>query len=123
MAYVREDGQGLTYCSNCRTIIECNKTGDMPEKCPSCGEELDYGMYKDPDFEEFTLHIRGGRDIYEEFASRRDLEEEVRQYLSPGEIKDGVLTRLTAFRKEEISGEGYAKRSWRNMTTCAYPRE
>ena len=33
---------GLLVCDCCGTEISCNKCGDMPEKCPSCGNELDY---------------------------------------------------------------------------------
>lgn len=33
---------GLLICDCCGAEILCNECGDMPERCPICGNELDY---------------------------------------------------------------------------------
>jgi len=33
---------GLLVCDCCGTGLFCDDCGDMPEKCPGCGNELDY---------------------------------------------------------------------------------
>ncbi|WP_155245008.1 hypothetical protein [Enterocloster clostridioformis] len=39
------DDYGELLCPECNTIICCNECGDMPDKCPQCGEEIDYTDY------------------------------------------------------------------------------
>ena len=46
-AVVYEDRHGNTRCCVCCAPLFCNKFGDMPDECPSCGAPLDYSIYNE----------------------------------------------------------------------------
>lgn len=41
------DDYGELHCQVCDTVIRCNECGDMPERCPGCGTDIDYSDYED----------------------------------------------------------------------------
>lgn len=42
---VYETPFGEVICGRCGYEIECDDCGDMPEKCPDCGANLNYGIF------------------------------------------------------------------------------
>lgn len=46
MAKVKMDDYGATHCEKCGAEIMCNECGDMPDVCPCCKEQLDYGDFE-----------------------------------------------------------------------------
>lgn len=47
MTIVYEDDEGRKRCGVCEYILLRDKNGDMPERCPRCGEKLDYQYYEE----------------------------------------------------------------------------
>lgn len=75
------------------------------------------------EFEIYALTIMGSRRISQTFGSLTDLKEAVSEYLSPGEIRGGVLERLTTFSMDRLNKDHYVENKWQYFTTCAYPFE
>lgn len=42
MVKVHEDSFGVLWCVGCHAELACDENGDMPLRCPECGEALDY---------------------------------------------------------------------------------
>lgn len=75
------------------------------------------------EFEAYTLTIMGSRRIYLNFNTLDELKEAVSEYLTPGEIREGVLERLTTFSMSRLNKYHYVENKWRHFTACAYPKE
>lgn len=68
----------------------------------------------------YSLLIRGSRKIYMSFDTLDELTEEVRQRLTPGEIKNGVLSRLTTFDSRRKDTDGRVVNHYQNIETDCY---
>lgn len=77
---------------------------------------------KGKEFEMYALTIMGSRRISQTFDSLPELKEAVSGYLTPGEIREGVLERLTTFSMSRLNKYHYVENKWRNFTACAYPK-
>ncbi len=42
IVFVKMTDYGVTVCGNCGAELVCDDCGDMPDKCPDCGCDLDY---------------------------------------------------------------------------------
>lgn len=74
-------------------------------------------------FEMYALTIMGSRRIHLNFETLEELKEAVSEYLTPMEIREGVLERLTTFSMNRLNEDHYVENKWRNFTACAYPKE
>lgn len=72
-----------------------------------------------PVFDDFTILIRGTRAVHDHFRTLDDLHAAVRGYLTPGEVRDGALRRLTTFDPRRAKN-GYVENKYQNISTCAY---
>ncbi len=72
-------------------------------------------------FDQYSLLInRGARGkYYETFETIDALKKAVSKNLTPGEIKSGVLDRLTTFNPRRQK-DGYVENHWQNFSVCAY---
>lgn len=68
----------------------------------------------------YSLLIRGGRDIYRSFDNPEDLTEELRQHLTPSEVKNGVLNRLTNFDPSRKDADGRVVNHYQRIETDCY---
>lgn len=75
------------------------------------------------EFEIYALTIMGSQRISQTFGSLAELKEAVSGYLTPGEIRGGVLERLTTFSLDRLNKDHYVENKWQNFTACAYPKE
>lgn len=75
------------------------------------------------EFEMYALTIMGSRRISQTFDTLAELKDAVSEYLTPGEIRGGVLERLTTFSINRLNKDHYVENKWRNFTACAYPKE
>ncbi len=74
------------------------------------------------DIEMYALTIIGPRRISQTFDSLVELKAAVSEYLTPGEIREGVLERLTTFSMSRLNKYHYVENKWRNLSVCAYPK-
>ena len=121
MVKVKKLNDGKLYCPNCDSVFI-----DNPELCSGCGEKLDYsGVLRDHakgdehGFDAYSLYIQGTRKISIIFASLEELSGALAQYLSPSEIRAGVVKCLTTFDKAKAQN-GYVENKWNRFSVCAY---
>lgn len=78
---------------------------------------------KEETFEMYSLTIMGSRRISLTFDTLTELKEAVSEHLTLGEIRGGVLERLTTFSMDRPNKNHYVENKWQYFTTCAYPKE
>ena len=69
-------------------------------------------------FDRYDILIRGSRRVHEDFSTIDELRAAVRSYLSPSEVRSGVLERLTNFNPRNAVG-GVVTLKYRNIETWA----
>lgn len=75
------------------------------------------------EFEMYALTIMGSRRISQTFDTLAELKDAVSEYLTPVEIRGGVLERLTTFSMDRLNKDCYVENKWQYISTCAYPFE
>lgn len=45
MSKVRITDHGDTFCEKCGHVLVCDENGDMPVRCPCCGDKLSYIIF------------------------------------------------------------------------------
>ena len=76
--------------------------------------DIDYSKI----FDRYDILIRGSRRVHEDFSTIDELRAAVRSYLSPSEIRSGVLERLTTFNPRNAV-DGVVTLKYRNIETWA----
>jgi hypothetical protein len=97
-AVPKSTDDGLVLCGCCGEVLECEKSGNMPEKCPRCKFTLLWAYWRDPSQDEptegdyiiiddarggYVVSIAGGQRIRGaralSFFDRDEAEEVIRQ--------------------------------------------
>ena len=78
---------------------------------------------KSGEFDMYALTIMGSRRIHLNFDTLEELKEAVAEYLTPGEIRGGVLEQLTTFSMSRLNKDHYVENKWQYFAACAYPKE